>query len=436
MYQGDARNTGYAGSSPSPTENPIRAWEFRPEDNPSSSLAVANGVAVFGDAAGNVYALDSESGEEMWRFETVGEIESTGPAMTEELVITGSSGGTIYGLDVQTGEERWRFEAGGSRLSPAPLTIANGVVYVSGEKLYALNAETGEKRWESDFQPSPNFPVVATSFRIYAATFSDIIAVKPADGTPVWEFSPGGSPTGISFGDGTLYASDDANTVYALEGPTGQPQWRFETDDFARAPAVAGDTIYVASNQAGVYALDAETGAEQWRFDIPDQGSAQALPLVTDHAVYVTPSDEAYTYALVPDDGSERWRLETGQAFDPMALSEGTLYVLVGLEVMAIRTGSDQGTADTGSAGSAGNTDSDTQGTGDADTASQAAGDTENTGDASGDVTVTQDQNGRQRGFFSNSGNEPDFLTNPVNLTTLGFLLSVFGIAYQMLEGD
>jgi len=26
--------------------------------------------------------------------------------------------------------------------------------------------------------------------------------------------------------------------------------------------------------------------------------------------------------------------------------------------------------------------------------------------------------------------------TNPLNLTTLGFLLSVFGIAYQMLEGD
>lgn len=42
----------------------------------------------------------------------------------------------------------------------------------------------------------------------------------------------------------------------------------------------------------------------------------------------------------------------------------------------------------------------------------------------------------RQRGFFSNSGTGPDFLANPVNLTTAGFLLSVGGIAYQLVNGD
>lgn len=40
-----------------------------------------------------------------------------------------------------------------------------------------------------------------------------------------------------------------------------------------------------------------------------------------------------------------------------------------------------------------------------------------------------------QRGFFSNSGNDPAFLTNVFNLTVLGFLLSVAGIFYQMMEG-
>lgn len=41
----------------------------------------------------------------------------------------------------------------------------------------------------------------------------------------------------------------------------------------------------------------------------------------------------------------------------------------------------------------------------------------------------------RQRGFFSNSGNEPGFLSNPFNLTTLGFLLSVAGIIHQLMGG-
>lgn len=42
---------------------------------------------------------------------------------------------------------------------------------------------------------------------------------------------------------------------------------------------------------------------------------------------------------------------------------------------------------------------------------------------------------GRQRGFFSNSGNEPAFLSNPINLTMVGFLLSVAGIIHQMIGG-
>lgn len=43
---------------------------------------------------------------------------------------------------------------------------------------------------------------------------------------------------------------------------------------------------------------------------------------------------------------------------------------------------------------------------------------------------------GRQRGFLSNSENEPAFLSNPFNLTTLGFLLSVGGIIHQMMGGS
>lgn len=41
----------------------------------------------------------------------------------------------------------------------------------------------------------------------------------------------------------------------------------------------------------------------------------------------------------------------------------------------------------------------------------------------------------RERGLFSNSGDEPEFISNPFNLTMLGFLLSVAGIVHQMLQG-
>lgn len=40
-----------------------------------------------------------------------------------------------------------------------------------------------------------------------------------------------------------------------------------------------------------------------------------------------------------------------------------------------------------------------------------------------------------ERGFFSNSSGEPGFLSNALNLTVLGFLLSVAGILQQMMGG-
>ncbi|UIO99795.1 carboxypeptidase-like regulatory domain-containing protein [Halobaculum sp. CBA1158] len=38
------------------------------------------------------------------------------------------------------------------------------------------------------------------------------------------------------------------------------------------------------------------------------------------------------------------------------------------------------------------------------------------------------------RGFFSNSGDEPEFLSDAVNLTTLGFGLSAIGLVYQLAQ--
>lgn len=54
---------------------------------------------------------------------------------------------------------------------------------------------------------------------------------------------------------------------------------------------------------------------------------------------------------------------------------------------------------------------------------------------AGGSSGVEDDGGARERGLFSNSGDEPEFVSNPLNLTTAGFLLSVAGIGYQMIEG-
>ena len=77
-----------------------------------------------------------------------------------------------------------------------------------------------------------------------------------------------------------------------------------------------------------------------------------------------------------------------------------------------------------------------------ADSASSEGGDTTDgpTSTAEDDTTdgpTSTAENGDgtpERGFFSNSGDEPDFLSDAVNLTTMGFVLSAVGLIYQLAQ--
>jgi len=58
-----------------------------------------------GSHDGNLYAVDSRSGRELWRFATGDEVKSS-PSIAGDTVVFGSFDGNVYGLDAKTGSER------------------------------------------------------------------------------------------------------------------------------------------------------------------------------------------------------------------------------------------------------------------------------------------------------------------------------------------
>lgn len=94
--------------------------------------------------------FDAESGEELWRFETDGELH-TPPVFSDEKVYFESHDGQLYAVDRQTGDERWRFNVGEradfAGVAAAP-TIVDDIVYVAapGYTLIGINAATGTER--------------------------------------------------------------------------------------------------------------------------------------------------------------------------------------------------------------------------------------------------------------------------------------------------
>jgi hypothetical protein len=73
-----------------------------------------------------------------------------------------------------------------------------------------------------------------------------------------------------------------------------------------------------------------------------------------------------------------------------------------------------------------------------ASTAQSAGTSSEQTATQQSAIGSTADESATntQRGFFSNGANEPEALSNPMNLTIGGFLLSVAGIVFQMVGGN
>jgi outer membrane protein assembly factor BamB len=62
-----------------------------------SSPTVAGGMVYFGGLDRFFYALDSQTGEENWRFEAEGMIESS-PLIANGMVYFGSQDGHLYAL--------------------------------------------------------------------------------------------------------------------------------------------------------------------------------------------------------------------------------------------------------------------------------------------------------------------------------------------------
>src|SRR5271155_1044219 len=107
-----------------------------------------------------VYALDVETGAELWSFSALNDYAvGSSPAVANGVVYFGSGDSNVYALNAKTGAKIWSYTTGGPvQSSPA---VANGVVYVSSDQMYALSAKTGALLWGYAGGGSDSSPAVS-----------------------------------------------------------------------------------------------------------------------------------------------------------------------------------------------------------------------------------------------------------------------------------
>ena len=91
-------------------------WTFDAGEAIESSAAIAEGAVFVGSAAGELIALDFQTGAVRWRYKTA-EIGESSPAVSNGVVYIGDLTGTFHAVDAKSGKgcgrsKRWaRFES-------------------------------------------------------------------------------------------------------------------------------------------------------------------------------------------------------------------------------------------------------------------------------------------------------------------------------------
>lgn len=181
-----------------------------------------------GSGDGNLYSIDTETGDLIWKFKTGGVIHTT-PAIYNNTVYIGSWDTYVYAVDAQTGKEKWKFKTGehpeyhvleGLQSSPS---IHDGKVFFGSRDgyFYSLDAETGDLMWKYDVNSS-------------------------------WILSTAGIKD-----DRVYIGTSDSFLFIALDADTGKEHYRFKATGYVySSPALVENTAYFGDFSGKMFALD------------------------------------------------------------------------------------------------------------------------------------------------------------------------------------
>lgn len=266
-----------------------------------------------GSADHGLYCLRAGDGSTIWRFETMGVVQSE-PYYDAELDIVyfGSHDGGLYAVRAFDGSLVFRYDTG-AEVARRPVRDGETLVFANGaDHLFAANRRTGKPLWSAQRTPALGMEIAghagpAVGFGMVFIAYSDghVGAYDLRDGAERWTPVDLSADAEQATGEAPRYLDVDTTPVLD-DGPDGP-------------------VVYVASYAGGVVALDARSGSRVWSndrvlgttdlvlFQEPahasrTSGDGQAEPLVPARKVLVASSAQTGLVGLDPATGRDLWR--------------------------------------------------------------------------------------------------------------------------------
>jgi outer membrane protein assembly factor BamB len=257
-----------------------------------------------------IFSLSTQDGSVQWKhsaldgdwvegkFFAAGEIsgQQSAPTVVDGKLYIASSDGFVNAVDTETGKEIWRFETGSST-SPSP-TVAEGKVFIgqtynSYGEYFALDKDTGEPVWSTKELGSVWIGAAYANGKLFLGDMNgNFFAIDPNNGKKLWNY---------------YTAKDTPNEHKSLlsDHRHGWPPGVYCN------PIVDGNVVYTGSWAGYYFAFNQETGKLLWRTKTQPEGANgglpdSAAPVLHKGHIYVQKAGHWLT-ALDKNDGSIAW---------------------------------------------------------------------------------------------------------------------------------
>ena len=304
------------------------AWRYEPEEL-TDEAELGGGLAYDGGwlfatlSSGTVIALNASTGTEVWNRSLLLPLRAA-PTVSDGHLLVVSADNQLYALDGETGQPLWRhtgfFEGTALLGGPSP-AVGDSVVVVpySSAEVYALRLENGRPLWNDTVQRPRRTEGLAQ--------------INDIDGMPVIE-------------DSLVYVASYGGQMAAIDLLRGIRAWDIDLAS-TQMPWLAGDFIYLLSARGEVVCLLRENGRVRWvsplpRLTNPDDPASEPISwtgpiLVGDRLLLAGSTGEAL--AMSPYNGEILGRIDlAGPVLIPPVAAEGTVYLLTeSAELLAYR---------------------------------------------------------------------------------------------------